>query len=175
MLVLREIDDRAQTLCIHIFIEQRMFYTLWHQFKQDLPQFAGIDPSAALRESDPPPPDDFPRLPIDPSGSSLQHLLSAPAHRDEPALSRAFCLKRKLLRSSSELPRQLVLQCSPLVLLPVKFLRECGGFSFYMYADLRRLFERISLYMFNGQHIPRKLVCPLCIFIGRITSMVDPV
>ena len=174
MLVLREIDDRAQTLCIHIFIEQRMFYTLWHKFKQDLLQFAGVDRPAVCRESDLHPQDDIPGLRIDPAGSPLQHLLSAPAHRDEPALSRAFCLKRKLLRSSSELPRQLVLQGSPLVLLPVKFLRECGGFSFYMYADLRRRCERISLYMVNGQHIPRKLVCPLCIFIGRIAPVIDP-
>ena len=175
VLVFRQVDDGAQALRVHIFIEQGMFHTLRHEIEKDLFQFPGVYGPAICRETDLHPEHHVARCRIDPTCSPLQHFLTAPADRDQPALSRALRLESKLLRSPAELPRQLVLQGDPLMRILIKFLRKRRCLPFHVHAHLRWRCERIPLHMVNGQYISRELVHSPCIFISRITTVVDPV
>ena len=119
MLVLCQIDDRSQTLCVHIFIEERMLHTLRHKIKQDLFELPRIDRPAIRRKADLHSEHCVTALRIDTARRALQYLLGATAHRDQPALSRSLCLKSELFRTPSELPRQLILQGDALIVFPI--------------------------------------------------------
>ena len=136
MLVFCKINDRPQSFCIHIFIEQRVFDTLRHKVKEDLLQLSCIDRPSVRRKSDFHAQHNISILWIDTARSALQHFLRASAHGDQAALARAFRLKCELLRPSAELPRQLILQSNPLMVSSIKFLRESRGAPGHAYAHL---------------------------------------
>ena len=136
MLILCQINDSSQTLCIHIFIEERVFHTLRHEIKKNLLQLSRIDRPSVRRKSDLHAQHDVSALRINAARRALQHFLRAAAHRDQSALSRALCLKCELLRPSAELPRQLILQSNPLMVSSIKFLRESRGAPGHAYAHL---------------------------------------
>ena len=136
VLILREVNDPVQPLRVHILIEESLFHTLRHEVEEDLLQLPRIDRPSIRRESDLHAHHHIPALRINPACRSLKHLLGAPAHRDQPALSRTFCLEGELIRTPPELPRQFILKRDPLVVFPVQFRRESGVSAAHVHAHL---------------------------------------
>ena len=150
MLILRQVNDGAQPLRVHIFIEQRVLHAFRYEVKEDLLQLPRIDSPPVSRESDLHAEHHIPALWIDPAGRPLQHFLPAAAHRDKSALPGSFRLKCELLRPSAELPCQFILQGDALVILPVQFLRKSGCAPAHPNAHFRRGRKGIPLHMVNG-------------------------
>ena len=69
----------------------------------------------------------------------------------------------------------MILQCNPFEGYVIQTGIKSRLFSVDVNTDLGRRRKRISLHMVNGQHIRSKLILPFCIFVCRITFMVDPV
>ena len=89
-------------------------------------------------------------------------------------MPRTLGLEGHLLRLPPKPAGQLVLKRNPLAGHPVQCPWKGGGLPAHMDAQLGGRGKGVSLDMVDREHIPRKLVGPLCVLIGRISFPVDP-
>lgn len=107
------------------------------------------------------------------AGGALQDLLPAAADRDLPAVSRALGPEGHGFRLPGEPTGQRILKRDPLNRSSVEGRRKSRSASPHVNTDFGGGGKGVPLYMVDGQHIVRELVCAFGVFVGRVALPVD--
>ena len=173
LLVLRQVSRFLEALSVQIAVEQGLLHAPGQQVEEDLLQLPGIDGAAVGGEAHLQPQQQIAVLRVQGAGGPLQHLLAAPADRDEAAVSRALGLKGGLGRPPAKLAGERILKgdapAGGLIELP----GESGLLSVHMDAQFGGSGKGVPLYVVDGQHVGGELIGAPGVLIGRIALPVD--
>ena len=174
LLVVGQLGHRPQPPAVQTGAAQGLLHAPGQVIKQNLLQLPGVDGPPVGREAHLQAQQHVPPLRVQTAGGALQHLRPAAADRDQAALARSFGLEGELGRPAAKLAGQLVLEGQTAAPGLIQGPGKARRLSAHMDAELGGGGKGVPLYMVDGQHIPRELVRPPGVFIGRIAPPVDP-
>ncbi len=173
LLVLCQVSRFLEALSVQIAVEQGLLHAPGQQVEEDLLQLPGVDGPPVGGEAHLQPQQQIAVLRVQGAGGPLQHLLAAPADRDEAAVSRALGLKGGMGRPPAKLAGERVLKGdAPAGSLP-ELPGESGLLSVHMDAQFGGSGKGVPLYVVDGQHVGGELIGAPGVLIGRIALPVD--